>query len=192
MELDFAALENALVMLGQRLARLNQHYEVVAIGGGSLVLLGYIDRTTKDLDLVAVMNGGHLISAKPLPQGLLKEVAAVGAALEMGEHWMNGGPTSLLDAGLPDGFEKRLVVRNYDNLMVHFAGRLDQIRFKLYAAVDQGPTSKHFADLKRLKPVDEELETAKKWCVTQDVSSEFSVMLEHTLNALGVESACSK
>lgn len=60
MELDFTSLENALVMLGQRLLRSKQHYEVVAIGGASLVLLGYIDRTTKDLDLVAVMDAGVL------------------------------------------------------------------------------------------------------------------------------------
>lgn len=55
MELDFITLENALIMLGQRLSRSKQYQEVVAIGGASLVLLGYIDRTTKDLDLVAVM-----------------------------------------------------------------------------------------------------------------------------------------
>lgn len=55
MELDFTALENALIMPGQRLANSKQHYEVVAIGGASLVLLGYIDRATKDLDLIALM-----------------------------------------------------------------------------------------------------------------------------------------
>lgn len=59
MELDFTSLENALIMLGQRLLRSKQHYEVVAIGGASLVLLGYIDRTTKDLDLVAMMEAGR-------------------------------------------------------------------------------------------------------------------------------------
>ena len=74
MELNFTTLENALVILGQRLLRSKQNYEVVAIGGASLVLLGYIDRTTKDLDLVAIMEAGRLISAKPLPQGLLKEI----------------------------------------------------------------------------------------------------------------------
>lgn len=78
-----------------------------------MVLLGYIDRATKDLDLVAVMEFGQMISAKPLPQGLIKEIAAVGAALEIGEFWVNGGPTSLLNAGLPEGFEDRLIMRKY-------------------------------------------------------------------------------
>jgi len=186
MDLDFTTLESALVMLGQRLSRSKQHYEIVAIGGASLVLLGYIDRTTKDLDLVAMMEAGRLISAKPLPQGLLKEITEVGTALELGEYWVNAGPTSLLESGLPKGFEERLVVRNYEGLTIHFAGRLDQICFKLYAAVDQGPASKHFADLKRLNPIHDELLTAKKWCLTQDVSSEFSVMLAQALSALGV------
>lgn len=187
MELDLTTLENALIMLGQRLERSNQHYEVVAIGGASLVLLGYIDRTTRDLDLVALIEAGRLISAKPLPQNLFKEIAMVGAALEIGECWVNGGPTSLLEAGLPDGFEDRLVIRRYNGLTVYFASRQDQICFKLYAAVDQGPTSKHFADLKRLKPTQKELSIANKWCLTQDVSREFSVMLTQALSALGVE-----
>jgi hypothetical protein len=187
MECDFTTLENALIMLGQRLSRSKRHYEVVAIGGSSLVLLGYIDRTTKDLDLVAVMDAGRLISAKPLPEGLLKEIKVVGTALELGEHWVNGGPTSLLESGLPDGFQERLVTRKYDALTVHFAGRLDQICFKLYAAVDQGSNSKHFADLNRLKPTHNELLIAGKWCLTQDVSSEFSKMLAQALIALGVE-----
>lgn len=187
MELDFTTLESALVMLGQRLSRSKLHYDVVAIGGASLVLLGYIDRTTKDLDLVAVMEENRLISAKPLPEGLVKEIEAVGAALEIGEYWINGGPTSLLESGLPDGFGERLVIRRYDGLTVHFAGRLDQVCFKLYAAVDQGPDSKHFADLKRLEPLHQELLIAKKWCLTQDVSQEFSTTLDQALNALGVQ-----
>lgn len=187
MELDFTNLENALFMLGQRLARSKQYHEVVAIGGASLVLLGYIDRTTKDLDLVAVMESGHLKSAKPLPQNLLKEIELVGTALGIGKNWVNGGPTSLLEAGLPEGFKNRLIIRKYDGLTIHFAGRLDQICFKLYAAVDQGPKSKHFADLKRLEPTHNELLTAEKWCLTQDVSLEFATFLTQALSALGVE-----
>jgi len=192
MVFDSTTLENTLIMLGQRLAQSKQHYEVVAIGGGSLVLLGHIDRTTKDLDLVAIMNAGRLISANPLPQALLKEIIAVGTALELGEHWINEGPSSLLETGLPDGFMKRLITRKYGGLTIHFAGRLDQICFKLYAAVDQGPKSKHFADLLRLKPTFDELLIAKNWCLTQDVSDEFSTMLAEALSALGVQDGNSK
>ncbi len=101
MELDSTSLDNALVMLGQRLAQLKQHYEVVAIGGGSLVLLGYIDRSTGDLDLVAAIESRRLVSANPLPQGLLKEIAAIGNALELGSmegllhYWKPDFPQAL-------------------------------------------------------------------------------------------------
>jgi hypothetical protein len=78
------------------------------------------------------------------------------------------------------------VTRKYDGLTIHFASRLDQICFKLYAAVDQGSDSKHYTDLKRLEPAHNELLNAKKWCLTQDGSLEFSVMLTQALNALGV------
>src|SRR5690242_7669542 len=131
MEFDFTTFESALMMLGQRLLQKKQHYEIVAIGGAGLVLLGYIDRTTKDLDLIALMNEGNLISAKPLPQALQREIAAVGMALELNHNWINGAPTSLLDTGLPEGFLKRLAIRKYGGLTIHFAGRLDQICFKL-------------------------------------------------------------
>jgi len=48
-ELDFNLLEQALDMLGQLLEDRKQHCEVVAIGGGSLLLLGQTARPTRDL-----------------------------------------------------------------------------------------------------------------------------------------------
>lgn len=192
MLLNINALENALILLGQRLFQSKQYYEVVAIGGGSLVLLGYIDRATKDLDLIAIMESGRMVSAKPLPKGFLKEIGEVGMALEIGESWINGDPTLLLEAGLPEGFEKRLTVRKYEGLTIHFAGRFDHICFKLYAAIDQGPTSKHFVDLKQLNPTYNELLQAKKWCLTQDVSLEFSQTLKQVLSVLGVKDEIGK
>ena len=72
-------------------------------------------------------------------------------------------------------------------LTIHFAGRLDQICFKLYAAVDQGPTSKHFADLNRLEPTHNELLIAENGVSHKTYLIEFSVMLAQALSALGVE-----
>lgn len=72
----------------------------------------------------------------------------------------------------------------YGGLTIHLAGRFDQICFKLYATVDQGPTSKHYADLKHLKPSKHELAEAKKWCITHDPSEGFSKELETVINEL--------
>lgn len=179
--LDLNILEQALDMLGQLLTDRNQYCEVVGIGGESLLLLGQISRPTRDLDLIALVESGEFISAKPLPMFLSQAIRDVGIAMELGEDWINAGPASLLEMGLPQGFKNRMQRRSFGGLTVYFAGRFDQICFKLYASVDQGPGSKHFADLKLLDPSREELQEAKLWCVTQDVSEEFANLLDEVL-----------
>src|SRR6266849_4239871 len=50
---------------------------------------------------------------------------------------------------------------------LRFAGRLDQVHFKLYAMVDQGG-GRHEADLRALHPTRDELIAAARWTMTQD------------------------
>jgi uncharacterized nucleotidyltransferase DUF6036 len=191
MNLDATTLEHALEMLGQVLADREQHYEVVAIGGGSLLLLKQMDRMTKDLDLVALVQADQFISADPLPGHLLVAIEEVALALQLRKDWVNPGPTSLLELGLPQGFKDRIHTRQYGALTIHFAGRFDQICFKLYASVDHGPKSKHFADLKQLLPNLKELQMAKQWCITHDISPAFATMLDQAIAALGELNAVS-
>ena len=103
-----------------------------------------------------------------MPRPLLEAVEDVAAALGLSSDWLNAGPTDLLQFGLPEGFESRVQVRIHARLTIHIAGRLDQIHFKLYAAVDQGPQSKHFADLKQLGPTPEELIASARWARSHD------------------------
>jgi hypothetical protein len=184
MNIDSVTLENALNVLGQLLADRGHYYEVVAIGGGSLLLLGQIERSTKDLDLIALVKSGQLISANPLPQNLVQAAEEVGSALELGKDWLNIGPKSLFEMGLPKGFEMRMHTRRYHGITIHLAARFDQICFKLYAAVDQGPNSKHYADLKSLNPTYDELVEAQSWCRTHDVSEIFAEELNKALESL--------
>lgn len=190
MEIGAATLNQALDTLGQLLASRGYHYEVVAVGGGGLLLLGHIIRPTRDLDLIAVVDSSEFISANPLPPILHEAATDVGLALDLGKDWLNPGPAALFEMGLPDGFKARMQTRTYGNgLTLHLAGRFDQICFKLYAAVDQGPLSKHFADLKSLQPSEAELLEAGKWCRTHDVSDAFAETLQDALLALGVQNA---
>ncbi len=184
MNIDAVTLEQALAALGQLLLDREHHYEVVAIGGGGLLLLGQIMRMTKDLDLIALVDSDELISANPLPKDFLQAIHEVGIALGLGKDWINAGPASLLEAGLPQGFKTRLETRYYGSLTVHLAGRFDQICFKLYASINQGPHSKHFTDLKCLSATQAELQQAKEWCITQDVSEEFAKTLNEVLIAM--------
>ena len=55
--LDQRSLADALAAVGELLADRGHQIEVVAIGGGGLLLLGLIERSTKDLDLVALSPG---------------------------------------------------------------------------------------------------------------------------------------
>jgi hypothetical protein len=103
--------------------------------------------------------------------------------------WLNVGPASLLDFGLPDGFVERLEIRSYGPaLRVHFASRFDQIHFKLYAMAD-GTAGKHEADLRDLNPSRDELIAAARWTQTHDPSEPFREELLKALAALGVDDA---
>jgi hypothetical protein len=149
------------------------------------LLLGRIIRPTKDLDIVALKHGNELISAHPLPAPLLAAIREVGSALKLPEDWINSAPADLWRMGLPEGFQERLDPIYYGGLTLYCASRFDQICFKLYVSVDQGPDSKHFEDLKRLQPTQEELDRAGIWCKTHDVSEEFAISLAEALRQFG-------
>lgn len=109
--------------------------------------------------------------------------------------WLNNGPSrdegGLFQMGLPDGLQERLHAREYgDRLTVYFVGRIDQIHFKLYAAVDRG--GYHISDLELLRLADEELWQAARWSVSHDVSPGFRSLLKHLLETLGYAEVASR
>jgi len=183
--MDSNTLNGALEVLGSYLSDKGLKYEIVAIGGGALLLLGCVIRPTKDVDVVAMIDGKELISARPLPAPLLAAIREVGTALKLPEDWINSTAADLWEMGLPEGFQKRLEPIHFGGLTLFCARRFDQICFKLYASVDQGPGSKHFEDLKRLHLTSEELLKAGFWCKTHDVSEEFARSLAEALLQLG-------
>lgn len=179
------SLEEALETLGDVLADQGHHVELAVIGGGSLLLSNLLERPTKDLDVVALVIAGQYRRAQPFPDFLAAAVRDVADATGLAPDWLNPGPTDLLDFGLPPGFDQRATERRFGGLTLHVASREDQICFKFYASVDQGPQSKHTADLKKLRPSPEELRWAAEWCRTQDPSEGFAQQLELALRAFG-------
>jgi hypothetical protein len=84
---------------------------------------------------------------------------------------------------------QRMVTRSSGTaLIVHFAGRFDQIHFKLFAMVDQGG-GRHEADLRALNPTEDELIAAARWSITQDPSPGYRTVLVDALRVLGVDDA---
>lgn len=185
---DQISLEEALRTLGQLLVDRGLAFEIVAIGGGGLLLLGMSDRPTKDLDVVALIESGKLEPAKPLPSELEQAASEVGELLGLARDWLNGGPTSLLRfPGLPDGFIDRAQHRSYGGLHLHVASRFDQIHFKVFAAVDDKPGGKHHLDLQRLRPSRDELLAGAAWARGHDPSEGFALILAQVLSSFGVE-----
>jgi hypothetical protein len=185
-----AQAEHLISALGEQLAAAGERFELVVVGGSGLIMLGEIERSTRDVDLVALRNGEELHAAKPLPGPLRRAAERVARDFSLDETWLNGGPTSLLDFGLPEGFLERLDSRSYgEALVVHFASRYDQIHFKLYAMVDQGGPGKHEQDLRALAPSEAELLAAAHWSQTHDPSDAYRETLLQALHHLGVSDA---
>ena len=189
MEITDKTIGVLLGALADQLQALGSHIEIVVIGGSALTALGLVRRATRDVDLLAIADNGELRLAEPLPQALRAARAAVAADFGLAENWLNAGPTDLLKWGLPEGLMRRVVTRSYGTaLVVHFADRLDQIHFKLFAMVDQGG-GRHEADLRALGPTTAELAAAARWSTTQDASPGYRSVLVDALRVLGVDDA---
>jgi hypothetical protein len=181
------AAERLLSALGEQLAAAGQRYELVIIGGSGLLALGIIERSTRDVDLLALRSDDELESAEPMPAALEAARNRVGRDFSLPADWLNPGPTDLLDFGLPEGCIDRLERRDYGQaLTVYFASRYDQIHFKLYAAVDEGGPGKHEADLRALAPTEAELIAAARWSRSHDPSPAYAESLRGALEFLGV------
>lgn len=189
---DQFAIERALRLLGERLEFAGAPLTGLLVGGGAgLNILGLVFRTTKDVDVIGLVRGESdastpiLEKADPLPSYLAEAATLVARDLDLPRDWLNPGPTSILDLGLPDGCLSRCVERTYGSrLRLLVLSRFDQIHLKLYAAVDQGG-GRHLTDLLALQPTSDELLAAARWTKTHDPSPGFNQELVHLLTEMG-------
>ncbi len=186
-KLDEKLLNEALRLLAEFFeTQPPQHF--VVCGGSSLLALGLVRRTTtRDVDVLARVEGDHLITAKPLPEWIFEAIRKVGRDLDLMENWFNTGPSddSFFKFGLPEGIEDRLTAVDYGNkLRISYISRYDQIHFKLYAAADSDQ-GRHYQDLQDLKPTPEELLAAARWTRNQDPSEGFRFLLGGVFKAMG-------
>lgn len=186
-QIDENVIFQSMTLLGNLMeVRKRPRLHLVICGGSALIALKLVARTTKDVDVLATFEDGILNCARPLPDWLREDAAAVQVELKLPENWLNDGPAdeSLFRLGLPAGVVERLVTKQFGPMLtVSFISRYDQIHFKLYAAADQG--GRHFTDLQKLSPVEEELHAAIRWVFTQDDSAAFHQLIAEVLNALG-------
>jgi hypothetical protein len=178
-------LDRLFPALSEHLADDGVKFELVVIGGSALVAMDLIDRSTRDVDVLALMTRGALVTAEPLPAPVSAAAQRVARDFGLPDDWLNAGPASMLDLGLPSGFTDRLTAAAFGpSLKIHYAGRFDQIHFKLYAMVDQG-AGRHEADLRALAPNRDEISSAARWARTHDSSIPFRIELLAVLDHLG-------
>lgn len=167
-------------------------FNLVVCGGTALVATELVMRATRDVDVVALADDdGELIDPAPLPEALVAAALEVAEDLGLPEDWLNNGPSSgeggLYRLGLPDGFADRLSWKGFgEKLTVAFIVRIDQIYFKLYAAVDQFG-SYHATDLQELAPTDDELLGAVAWSRTHDPSEDYLEGIKMFFGKFGYE-----
>lgn len=180
--LDASALEELLIAVGEHLAAAGESVAVVVVGGGALSIMGWVDRTTNDIDVIARARreeGGWVMTApEPLPDILVEAVARVARDYGLATDWLNTAVAMQWRTGLPPRFVEEVEWRSFGALEVGFAGRSSIIALKLFAAVDQGSESVHFQDLIALDPLDSELEDAADWVARQDPTPAFPALVE--------------
>lgn len=184
--IDADSVDNVLAALGDQLSVRGESYSIVVVGGSGLLALGVVTRTTRDVDVVALLDEGSIVPANELPDGLLAAARVVAADFGLPSDWLNNGPASLVDFGLPPGLLERATHRAYGHALdVLFVSREDQIHFKLYAVVDQG-AGKHLSDLEALAPSESELLQAARWTRRHDPSEGYREVLLRVLDHFGV------
>ena len=178
-----------LIALGEQLAASGAgSYDLAICGGSALNVLGLVIRTTRDIDVFALVEHGRLVPCPVMPKDLAEAASRVAKDFSLPPDWINVQAATLHPERLPEGLKSRWVRRNYGtHLAAHFIGRLDQIHFKLHAAADRGDRATvHFVDLQRLTPSPEEIRMAARWArETQDPSEGFKIGLRECIRALG-------
>ncbi len=117
-------------------------------------------------------------------------MAEIGIELGIREDWLNFGPNPLLKFGLPAGLTTRLKKKSYGPcLTVFFISRLDQVHFKIFAAMDPKQGTKHLSDLMDLESTEVEVNAAVSWLLGRAVrpSPQFKARLRQVLDRIGHE-----
>ena len=105
--------------------------------------------------------------------------------------WLDNRPASHFKLGLPEAFQARLMPKIIGvKRTTHYISCYDQIFFKTYASADGG--GYHVSDLRALNPTEDELLAAAQWCMKQDVSKAFSLILKDMFRQLGWENVSAR
>lgn len=186
-ELPREALKRVLAGVGELLAADGEHHAIVVAGGASLNLLGLVDRTTQDVDVIAraerdeQSDALRLVHPDPIPPSLERAIVSVARDFGLNPNSMNTEVAAQWKQELPPWIADDISWTTLGGgLDVGLLGRT-LIALKLYAAADHAPGSVHFQDLIALGPTDSELDEARSWVVSQDELTEWPRIVDEVV-----------
>jgi len=180
-------IPDLLARLGELLEARGRSVAIVVVGGAALNLLGVVERSTVDIDVIAIGRGatraapGEIAEPDGLPRELAEEVVRLTRDFDLPLAWINTTVATQWRTGLPPGFAERIGWRRLGGLWLGLPDRRDLIALKLHAAADHDRQSRHLADLIALHPSTEELESAARWVSTQDAGPAFQQILREVV-----------
>jgi hypothetical protein len=187
---DEATVNRSLHALGAVLAARGLRYELVILGGASLLARNLTGRATGDIDVLGFrLPDGSVRSAHEFPPDLQAASDAVAEAYNLPRRWLDDRPGSDFANAAPSGFESRLEAADYGpGLRVWHLSQADIVAIKLIAGAERWlePDNKHFSDARELGPSAEDVERARAFAerVWAPASASWN-HLEQLLEALG-------
>ena len=180
-------LREAMRAVGDLLEAERAQVAIVVVGGATMNLLGFVSRTTHDVDVIARAappvgaTPVILLPPDPLPDALTRAIARVSRDFGLPGDWMNTAVAEQWTQGLPPWIADDIRWTTYGGLEVGLVGRRTLIALKLFAAVDQSVRSVHARDLVAIAPTDAELEEAAGWVRSQDASPLFPELVSQVV-----------
>ena len=188
LKLDPSDIDRLLTAVGDLLAEVGSEAAIVVVGGATLGVMGWVPRTTYDVDVIAQAKRreGTWVPTEPhpLPQELIEAVRTVARDFNLPSEWLNAEVGDQWPRGLPPKTAEDISWKQYGGLNVGFVGRSTLIALKLFASVDRGPTSVHFQDLALLEPTSEEIHIARDWVLSQDIGEVFPALVDQVIQAI--------
>ena len=157
--LDLNTLGPVLQSLNEKLLQMKEIRELIVCGGGALLVLGIIERQTRDIDVIS-----------PEIDPLLQELAAqIGKEFGLEKGWLNNGPASLV-RDLERGWAERVrPIFHGSALTVKTLSVRDLLATKLYAYCDRDEDD--LSDILRMNPSPAEVESLRAWVLDRDGSA---------------------
>lgn len=184
MDMSSSDVERLLQALGDQLGKAGEGCALVIVGGAALSLLGFVARTTNDIDIIARLDAtGEIAPPDPLPAVVQVAILRVARDYALPSTWMNTTVGMQWRTGLPPNFEHGLTWRPFGALLVGLPDRGAMISLKLYASADQpGPDTRHHRDLLALHPTADELHMAAAWVLGQDSSAAWPEVVQRVVD----------